>query len=55
MYIFPKVSIPCVKSKGDLMHNSDAMQILNCALDNSCFLTLAIQKLFVCKSKNSKT
>ena len=32
-----KVSTACVKKQ--VMHNSDAMAILNCALDNPCFFT----------------
>ena len=44
----------CKKDKGDLMPNSDAMSILNCAFDCPCFFTHGVGKLFVQDSKSSE-
>ena len=40
--------------KGYLMHNSDAISILNCASDSPCLFTPGVRKLFSQSSKISK-
>ena len=46
LYSYKKINIEfvfvyamCKKNKGLLMHNSDAISILNCAFDCPCFFT----------------